>query len=76
MIENFVTKKIKCEFLNCSNNAEYKFKTKHSFFKNEVYVCKNCLKQLNKELFKLFTPLSPTNILKKRNLKEKTNEKR
>lgn len=71
VIEKIDKIKIKCDLNGCGNLAEFKIGAKHGIFGTDLYVCRDCLKELNKELSKMFTPQSPTNILKKSTQKPK-----
>lgn len=70
MIEkNFLDKK--CEVCKCENHANFFIWTGGKIFKNRFYICEECLKQLNLEAKKLFTPKAVENPFKIIKMKEK-----
>ena len=47
--------KVKCDFMGCSNLADYYVSTR-GFVRNEFAFCSSCMKELFEELSKLYVP--------------------
>lgn len=58
--------KVKCDIPNCKNVASIKIE-KEGFFRNSgLFLCKDCMEELYKQLAKKLTPKSPSNMLNKK----------
>lgn len=68
---NEITKLIACEIMCCKNKAKYVVKNNTTLFNNKLFICENCLKELNKLFNKVQTPKSIKNIYKKGEENEK-----
>ena len=61
---NETTRTIACEIMCCKNKAKYEVKNNNSLFNNRLFICEDCLKELNKLFAKVLTPKSIKNIYK------------
>lgn len=61
-----ITSKVRCDMPNCKNMACVKVE-KRGFFKGAgVFLCKECMEELHKELSLKVIPKSPSNMLNKK----------
>jgi len=61
-----VTIKVRCDMPNCKNMATVKVE-KEGFFRNVgLFLCKECMEDLYKNLAQRLTPKSPSNMLNKK----------
>lgn len=61
-----VSVKVRCDMPNCKNLASVKVE-KEGFFKSAgIFLCKDCMEDLYKNLAPKFIPKSPSNMLNKK----------
>ena len=61
-----VTRKVKCDMPNCKKMASVKIE-KEGFFKAMgIFLCKECMEDLYKQIAQKITPKSPNNMLNKK----------
>ena len=64
------TTRNKCDVGGCPNIAEYAILESEQNKRSQICFCSNCLKNLYRELGKLFTPKSPRNKFNKTTKRE------
>lgn len=65
--------KVKCDFVGCTNMADYSINLKRGIFGGTTDICDHCLRELYSLCGRYVVPQSPPNMLRK---KEKINEEK
>ena len=58
-----VAYKVKCDMPGCKNISAYSITNKHFVISTNMYLCKDCMKELYSAIGKILVPKSPKNIL-------------
>jgi len=61
-----ITMKVRCDMPNCKNMSCVKVEKKGFFKGAGVFLCKDCMEELYRELSLKITPKSPNNMLNKK----------
>lgn len=67
--------KVKCDFVGCSNMANYAIDLKRGIFGGTTDICSSCLNELYELSGKFIVPKSPQNIIKQKEMERKNAKK-